>query len=160
MNQKYWLEESYKDVFNFNDLAENTDKLRLENIKNQVRLILEEAHEIMDGVNNNDPVEILDGVADLYVVLNGLTSKLVALGFNVSGALQQTNENNLSKFPASEVIAKDTVEMYRAQNIETTYAFNEVHGRYVIKDTNGKVRKPVGFVSNDLSNCLPEGFSF
>lgn len=157
MNQKYWLEASYNDVFVFNDLAGNTNKLSLTDIKNQTRLILEEAQEIMDGVNNNDPVEVLDGVSDLYVVLNGLTSKLVSLGFDVSTALKQTNENNLSKFPSSEVIAKDTVAMYKAQNVETTYSINHSHGRYVIKDANGKVRKPIGFVSNDLSNCLPEG---
>lgn len=155
---KYWLEEAYNDNFVFNDLAGNTNKLSLKDIDNQTKLIEEETKELREAVNSNDPVEVLDAVVDLYVVLDGLTSKLVALGFDVSTALKQTIENNLSKFPTTENTVKATVDAYAADDIQTTVSFNESHQRFAIKDQNGKIRKPVGFVSNDLSNCVPENF--
>lgn len=159
MTTKYWLEEAYNDNFVFNDLAGNTSKLTLKDIDNQTKLILEEANELKDAVAANDPVEVLDAVIDLYVVLDGLTSKLVSLGFDVSTALKQTIQNNLSKFPSDEYIAIESQSAYDLHdNIKVDINYNDSHQRWVIKDQNGKVRKPVGFVGNDLSNCLPTGF--
>lgn len=156
---KYWLEQAYNDTFKFNDLAGNTNRLSLADIRSQAKLILEEIMELIDkGVDNNDPVELLDGVVDGYVTLDGMTSKLISLGFDVSKGLKQTTENNMSKFPTSEETAIATVEYYRTQGIKTTATFNASHGRWVIRDENGKIRKPVGFVSNDLSNCVPDVF--
>lgn len=158
MQEKYWLEASYNDTFVFNDLAGNTLKLAHKDIENQTRLILEEAKELDDAVVANDPVEVLDAVVDLYVVLGGLTAKLVALGFDVSGALKETALNNLSKFPVHENTAVATVNAYEADGVQTQATHNASHGRWVIKDANGKVRKPVGFVSNNLSDFVPEDF--
>jgi hypothetical protein len=156
---KYMLDDLYNDTFIFNDLAGNTSKLSLNDVKNQLLLIQEEVAEIAHAVDTNNPIELLDGVVDTYYVLNGLTSKLIALGFDVSTALKQTAENNLSKFPSDEYIAIESQSAYDLHdNIKVDINYNDSHQRWVIKDQNGKVRKPVGFVGNDLSNCLPSGF--
>lgn len=158
MTQKHFLEELYADTFTFNDLAGNTNKLSLTDIKNQIKLIVEETTELKDAADVNDPVEVLDAVVDLYFVLNGLTSKLISLGFDVPKACKQTSDNNLSKFPVSEQVAINSIPFYKEKGVDPRYEFNESHQRYIIKDHNNKVKKPLGYVENDLSNCVPEGF--
>lgn len=157
--ETYWIDNLYNDTFTFNDLAGNTTRLSLRDIKSQTKLIIEETNELNDAVEANDPVKVLDGVTDILVVVSGLASKLLALGFDVSTAFEQTAKNNLSKFPRSEKTAISTVDAFKQQGIETTAEYNASHDRWVIRDENGKVRKPIGFVSNDLSNCIPEGFT-
>ncbi len=159
MENVYWMNESYRDNAMFNEVAGNDKKLSMTALLNQEKLIAEEAKELKDALTENNPVKVLDGVVDLYVVLDGFATKLEALGFDISTALKQTIENNMSKFPSSKEVAEQTVDHYAKQGVTTTMEYNEKYGRWVIKDTNGKIRKPVGFVSNDLSNCLPEGFS-
>lgn len=158
MTNKYNLADLYEDTYVFNDLAGNTQKVSFADMKNQHKLILEEIGEITEAFDENDPVELLDGVVDSFVVLSGLASKLESLGFDVSKALAQTAENNLSKFPQSEKVAMDTVDMYDAKGIKTMATFNQLYNAWVITDENGKVRKPTTFVDNDLSNCVPAGF--
>lgn len=159
MTNKYWMNDSYRDNAMFNEIAGNHVKVSLKDLLTQEKLIAEEAKELKDAIDENNPVEVLDAVVDLYVVLDGMATKLEALGFDLSTALKQTIENNMSKFPSEQKIVEDTIDAFDKQGIKTTGELNTKFNRWVIKDQNGKVRKPVGFVSNDLSNCVPEGFT-
>ena len=85
----------------------------------------------------------------------GLLQKLENLGMNVNKALYKTAVNNLSKFPTTEAVAIETVEMYERQGIDVVVEFKSKYDVYVIKDANDKVRKPSDFVSNDLKDCIP-----
>ncbi len=159
MTNKYWMDDSYRDNAMFNEIAGNHVKLSLKDLFNQEKLIAEEAKELKEALDENNPVEVLDAIIDLYVVLDGFATKLEAVGFDISTGLKQTIENNMSKFPDSKEVADKTVEYYSQQGITTFTEYNEKYDRWIIKDTNGKIRKPYGFVSNDLSNCVPEGFT-
>lgn len=157
----YWLDDLYLDTAVFNDIAGNTDKLTLQDFKNQAALITEEARELVEALDANDPVEVLDAAVDIAVVLSGLISKLVSLGFDVSEAMEATAENNLSKFPSTIMshLIDDTRVKYELKGVTTDLTVKD--GRYIFKNIlTGKVLKPSNYVDNDLSKFVPVGFSF
>ena len=70
--------------------------------------------------------------------------------------MMRVASNNLTKMPFDLETAIATVEYYKQQGIECKYEYNETYDRYVIRDQNNKVRKPLGYVSVDLSDCVPK----
>ena len=48
--------------------------------------------------------------------------------------------------------------MYHNKDIKVSVEYNSEYEMFVIKDENGKVRKPVYYASNDLADCIPEDF--
>jgi len=153
MEEKYWLDNLYEDTYVFNEMA--GQQVTFAAIKNQMKRIVEEVNEMQAAIDTNNPTELLDGVVDTYYVLNGLTSILDRMGFNVSGALQKTAENNLSKFPEDTAIVEATIDKYSMDGINVVAAWSIKYQCWSIKDEHGKVRKPVGYVSNDLSEFVP-----
>ena len=150
------LDEFYKAVKDFNNLAGNTD-VSIKGFKNQQRLIFEEAiKEVEEALKDNDVVKLLDGVVDGMYVLLGNLQKLEALGCDIQGAMKQVCEDNIKKFPQDVSTAQASVLHYNNQNINVNYSYNDEHRRYVIKDSNSKIRKPVGFVGTDLTKYVPE----
>ena len=145
----------YENVKLFNNLA--GDNLTKQGFINQQKLVIEESNEIQEGIDNNDLVEILDGVIDTLYVTLGHLSRLEKLGVNVQGAIKQVCEDNTTKFPSEEETAVKTVLFYNSQNINVSHSYNEEYKRYAIKDSNGKLRKPVGFLPTDLTGYVPVG---
>jgi NTP pyrophosphatase (non-canonical NTP hydrolase) len=154
----YDFEEFKQDVYAFNEIAGKDKSASLEDLAQQFNLIAEEVNEIADGLENNNPEEVLDGVVDTLVVVLGMAQKLEALGFDVQKALHKTCVNNFSKFPEAEDAAIETVQMYHNKGVKVSVEYNSEYEMFVIKDENGKVRKPVYYVSNDLVDCIPEDF--
>ena len=74
-----------------------------------------------------DKVEFLDAAVDIAVVSLGAG---ISIGANIEKACLKVADNNLDKFPI----------------------VNGVHT--VLKDENGKVRKPDGYKSVDLGDCF------
>lgn len=143
------IKVAYNEVGEFNDIAGNLTNVNLESIDAQLSFIFEELTETIDGLEQGNMVELLDGACDLFVTVGGLMQKLEAMGFNVAHALGRVNANNLSKFPK----AGSTIP-----TIDPTWdmTMNEKYQRIVLKDANGKVRKPADFVSVDLSDLVPD----
>lgn len=75
---------------------------------------------VMDSVNRT---EFLDAAVDIAVVSLGAG---IAIGGDIEGATLAVSENNLSKFPLID------------------------GKRVVLKDGNGKIKKPEGFKAVDL----------
>jgi hypothetical protein len=153
-----------KACYLFNELAGKADKVSSGDIQRQLNLVHEEIQETQEALLRNDAVEFLDGVIDTMVTCAGLLQKLEALGINVRKAMQDTVNNNLSKYPSDPDTANATIEMYKSEGILTRIEYNERHQRFIILDSNDKVRKPVGYSSNKLSDCVPlalieKGFS-
>lgn len=149
------ISELYFDSETFNDLAGQFDNVTQASIVLQGNLIAEETKEILDGITNNDVVEILDGCIDVLVTTYGMLQKLqVKYGADVGKAMRKTGANNLTKFPEDELDAIKTVEFYANKDVDTTYLHNPKYGCYVIRNTAGKVMKPYNFVANDLSDCF------
>ena len=172
--------EAYNKTKQFNIIAGNLKKA---NVVLQLKLMLEELNETVlatkhvidwhekyeelavlpSGVLNEsgnpvirnateedwDLVELLDGACDMKVISDGLLQILEARGFDVQKGLNKVVDNNLSKYP--------TVEPNRADyNPRWTKTYNESFGRWILKDENGKIRKPHDFVPVDLSDCIPQ----
>lgn len=148
------LNQLYENVKLFNNLA--GDNLTKQGFINQQKLVIEESNEIQEGIDNNNLVEILDGVIDTLYVTLGHLSRLEKLGVNVQGAIEQVCEDNTTKFPLNREVAQNSVVFYNAKNINVNWTFNEQYQRYVIKDENQKCRKPYNFIPTDLTQYVPE----
>ena len=142
--------QAYGSVSKFNDIAGQLNKPDKDSIALQLDLIQEEYLETVEAFDEDDKVEILDGALDMFVVVCGLLQKLEAQGYNVEEALKRVCENNLSKFPSTEGNKTNT------WNPEYTPTFNKKYNVLVLRDSKGKVRKPEGFKSVDISDCVPK----
>lgn len=156
MELEYDMQDFQSDCYLFNKLAGKDTLVSHKDLTEQFKLIVEELKETCDGLATNNPEEVLDGTVDVMVTAIGLLQKLENLGMNVNKALYKTAVNNLSKFPTTEAVAIETVEMYERQGIDVVAEFKSKYDVYVIKDANDKVRKPSDFVSNDLKDCIPK----
>lgn len=152
---KYTEQMFTEDNYKFNILAGKDKLVSLEDLKEQYNLIYEEVAELCEGLRCNDPVEVLDAVVDIYVVLDGLKQKLENLGFDIPEASYRVAGNNLTKFPISKENAEETKQMYLDKEINVIVEYNQVFERWVVKDQQGKVRKPVGFKSVELDDLVP-----
>ena len=70
------------------------------------------------------------------------------------GAQQAVNDNNASKYVASEAVAQESVAHYAAKGVEVVAHASNYLGKpvFVLKRTSDdKIMKPVGFVSVELA---------
>lgn len=156
----YNLESFKSDCYAFNSIAGNDKLLNREHLLNQFKLIEEEVQETKEGFQSNDVVEVLDGIIDTLVVTLGMLQKLEAMGIDVTKAMKDTAQNNLSKFVdnthQSSTWSNITVNKYLEEGIHVTPSYNQEYNVWVFKDTNGKIRKPQGYKANDVSGSIPE----
>lgn len=172
----YSIFTAYREVEKFNKIAGNLDSVTPESVSNQLSYIFEELTEGIDGYEaaanafeaqqqnfeyewhraecedavNKGCIEILDAACDLFVTVAGLMQKLESAGFDVATALKRVNANNMSKYiPVGKALHYDT---------SFTKTWNEEYQVYVLRDSDGKVRKHSNFQSVDLSDLVPEGF--
>lgn len=143
-----YIQESFYNIYQFNDLANNFEKVDKASLENQCIFIKEELNETLQAIVSNDKVETLDGACDLWVTVVGLLQKLESLGYNVKEAMQRVDENNLTKFPK-------TLQGLTFSSNFTSYK-NDKYQRYVTKDYYGKVRKYDNFPKVDLLDLVPK----
>lgn len=155
---EYNISDFQMDCYAFNEVANKHNLCTLKDIEFQYNLILEETKEIKEkGIDCNNAKEVVDGVVDLLVTALGLAQKLEYLGVDMNKAMRDTAYNNLTKYPSDERTAIETAIKYEQEGrIAVKVEYNSEYELFVIKDTKDKVLKPIGFESNDLSNCIPE----
>lgn len=152
----YNISDFQDDCYAFNSVAGKDKLCSLQDIEFQYNLILEETKEIKEkGIDHNNAKEVVDGVVDVMVTALGLMQKLEHLGVDMNKAMRDTSQNNLTKYPSDERIAITTAQKYEEEGIQVTVDYNSDYDMYVIKNLKDKVMKPVGFESNDLSDCIP-----
>ena len=148
-----------KKVLEFNRIAGQTNEFNPRNISLYVGLVLEEVEELIASIPDDsggdlgrlkvaldwnsrrfkqgdfdhlvervNKVEALDACVDISVVSIGCAN---ALGADVEGACNEVAESNLSKFPVGEG-----------------------GQRVVLKDENGKIRKPESYRPPQLAQFL------
>lgn len=150
------LDKMYQEVKDFNTIAGSTNT-DYKSFRNQISLIYEEGvKEAEEALKENSVVKMLDSVVDALYVVMGNLQRLELMGCDIEGAIQQVCEDNAKKFPKSEDIAQKSILHYNKQNINVSYSYDPKYDCYVIKDTAGKVRKPIDFVSTDLTKYVPE----
>lgn len=154
-NMKYTTNDFTADNYKFNSIAGKDNLVSQQDLLEQGELINEESFETFTGLENNEPVEVLDGLVDTYVVLDGMRQKLENLGFDIEEAMYRVAQNNLTKFIDTREQAEDTKRHYLNQGVHTIIEYNQIYQKYAIKNKAGKIMKPVGFKSVDLSDLVP-----
>jgi len=142
----------------FNRAANKDGLPNKQQLLEQLDLIISELEETYIALDTGDLVGIIDGYADIGVTWVGFGQQLETLGFNTKKALMDTAHNNLTKFiDVNDVdLVYESINMYKNKGIGVKSDFNPAYGCYSLKNINHKVMKPVGFVPNDLSDCLPK----
>jgi len=153
----YDISDFQDDCYAFNEIAGKDTLTSLKDIEFQYNLILEETKEIKEkGIDKNNVKEVVDGVVDVLVTALGLAQKLEHLGVDMNKAMRDTAYNNLTKYPSDERTAIETAVKYEQEGVQVNVEYNSECELFVIKNMKDKIMKPVGFESNDLSNCIPE----
>lgn len=156
MIDNYDISEFQMDCYAFNDIAGKDSQCSLKDIEFQYNLILEETKEIKEkGIDHNNAKEVVDGVVDVLVTALGLVQKLENLGVDMNKAMRDTAYNNLTKYPSDERTAIETAIKYEEDGVRVKVEYNSDYELFTIKNMKDKVMKPIGFESNDLSDCIP-----
>ena len=74
-----------------------------------LKLIREEVKELEQAVQDNDYIEVVDGLADITYVVFGLAARI---GINLVDAFSLVHENNMSKLCKTEEEAQLSVSYY------------------------------------------------
>lgn len=153
---KEQFNDSLQASFDFNEIAGKDQDYTYGAIASQVDLIKEEYKELQEALDNNDVVEVLDAVCDLYVVLNGLTQKLMNAGVEVPNAMRVVDDNNFSKFPVEPWEAEQSKQWYKeTKGVDIQISYNRKYCVHVLKDSNSKVRKPQSYKDVELNSFVP-----
>jgi len=157
--------DSYNSTVDFNLVAGNKylhfdDISFLQVVKRQVALIAEECKELEEAVAVEDWTEVADAVCDIRVVSDWLQELLYQAGFDMESAMEAVAENNMSKLFKTYSEALETKEYYEEEKNLSVYIESKFYkGKdwFVVKNAEtGKILKPKGFVSVDLTKFVPE----
>lgn len=157
----YYLERAITDLtFDscmFNNIAGTSDDYSKQALENQLKLILSEVQELVDAFNGEAPINVAAEAVDVAVTTIGLLQKLNNAGIDIQEVTKRIGVKNLEKFPLDITEVNRTVSDYESKGVKTTVSSTNTDGitRYVIRDTNGKVRKPIGFTSVNLNGLTP-----
>lgn len=140
------LTESYVAVEQFNEICGNIPDVDEASLDLQISLCYEEMVEVIDAFEQRDMKELAKEVADLWVVVAGLVQKMRHAGVDMGSVIEAVCEDNLGKFiPQGQPLQYDSA---------FTASLNQKYGRWVIKDSNGKVRKANSYKKADVSQYV------
>lgn len=151
---------SVNKIFRFNSIAGSFTNVDRQKLQLQIKLIKEELLELEESVETDNQKETLDGICDVLVTSLGFAQMLTHQGYDVYGALEEVADNNLTKFPSTYDIVVDTFNWFKTEypDVTLTASPDQTKSKWVIKDQNGKVRKPINYESVVLTNYLPKGY--
>lgn len=152
----YALLEFKRKCNDFNVIAGKDGLPTEDDLKNQVRLIMEEAKELLDAFENESLINTLQELTDVLVVSFGLLEQFRKLNYDVDGALLAVADCNLSKFTTSGSAATESSYDYINKGTLVDLSYNDKHNVWVIKDENNKVRKPLDFKKVNLEEFKPK----
>lgn len=136
----------------FNDFSFASKDYSSEAVENQLKIILSEVQELVDAFKNETPINVAAEAVDVIVTTIGLLQKLDNAGLDVSKVTELIADKNLEKFTTNPEDAHNTVKYYEKQGVWTNVFFNKDFGVYSVLDSNGKIRKPIGFISVKLDD--------
>lgn len=157
------FDKSYEEVYKFNAVAGNLNTpATYEQLKDQLALVQEELTETLDkGILSENNTEIADGACDMLVTLFGFVQMLERSGYDIVGAMEAVCANNNTKFipdggEGATRIINNSIRAYDKKGERVSYHYNKEYGVFVLKDGNGKVRKPIGFESVNVEAFIPK----
>ena len=122
----------------------------------RLSLIREEFKELVVGVEENNMIEVLDGLGDILYVVYGMGQ---ALGIDLDRVFKIVHASNMSKLCKNEQEAKDTIEHYKTlpgfENVPVGYRLAPDGERYVMYNIDtSKILKSKYFTLPDFSDML------
>lgn len=116
-------------ITTWNKIADNnTFNYHLEN-----SMLIEELSELVIAMKTKNYTEMLDAVADIFIIGVGTLHKVWFTAEQIETALDRIILNNYSKFQ-----------------------YDEKGSHICVKDSNGKIMKPEWFTPVDLSDIIPQ----
>ena len=144
----------------FNEISGADKEIDNNALCNQIKFVADEARELSDAEvgyfeTGEDEGEIVKEALDVLVTVVGVLQKMQNRGYDIEAAANEVGLNNLSKYPKTHEEAMQSLKDLAVQGVNAYVSYNPVHDCYVIRDcTNGKVRKPSGYVKVDSNNFL------
>lgn len=151
------IQQCIDQVVLFNEIAGNLDNVTNDKLLAQAKVVREEGIELLEAVKDGNPNEILKEAVDVLVTIHGFIKMLEEQGYDVLGAFNEVNINNLSKFPLTEKEAVDSAEMLSEQGIPCNIEENKHFQVFVLKDQFGKIRKPINYKKCSVAPYTPKG---
>ena len=119
----------------------------------RINLMQEELDEIKVAIENNDFVEISDGLCDLMYVLCGSILEF-GLKDKFNELFNEVHESNMSKACLSEKEASDTVTYYKLKD-GTEAHYQEIDGKWLVfRDSDNKVLKSIDYTPANIKKFL------
>lgn len=119
----------------------------------RINLMQEELNEIKEAIENNDLVEISDGLCDLMYVLCGSILEF-GLKEKFNTLFDEVQRSNMSKACVSQQEALATLSHYK-QKDGTEGRYEEVNGKYIVyRKEDNKVLKSVGYSPASLEDII------
>ena len=119
----------------------------------RINLMQEELDEIKVAIENNDFVEISDGLCDLMYVLAG---SILEFGMKdlFNEIFLEVHESNMSKACLSEKEASETVTYYKSKD-GTEAHYQEIDGKWLVfRDSDNKVLKSINYTPANIKKFL------
>lgn len=158
------MQEFWELTKKFNNISGASNELSEKAFIEQYTYIREEFGEMTNTFNGEaiNPTlgpqmlePLLDDTLDVIITAFGMLQKLENLGVDINAAAIATANNNLSKYPTRPYIAYESVDRFTRDGITVNAVFNEAENCFVLRDaSNGKVKKPFDFISNDLHQFI------
>ena len=119
----------------------------------RVSLLQEELNELKQAIEDNDLVEISDGLCDLMYVLCGSILEF-GLKEKFNTLFDEVQRSNMSKACTSQQEALATLSHYK-QKDGTEGRYEEVNGKYIVyRKEDNKVLKSVGYSPASLEDII------
>lgn len=152
MNKSLQQVKEFHELFNVPVL--NKPELPEERFELRLNLIEEEFGELKEALYANDPVEVIDALADLKYVLNGA---IIEFGMQdvFDEAFDRVHESNMSKACKSVIEAIDTMEHYKKTKGIETYSKPQKDGTYIVyRKEDDKVLKSINYKPVKLADLV------
>lgn len=114
--------------------------------------------ELHMSLHAENDLGVLDGICDVLYTALQLIKAGEAAGYDVMGALSAVCANNATKIPDdtpdNSIRFLYSVEAYNEADPTNPVKINSKAGKIYLMDSNGKIRKPLGYKSVELHKYL------
>ena len=151
------IQECVTGVTEFQSLCGKLDSpATRETLQDQMKLITEEAKELSFAIDNESSEQVLKEMCDLLVVVTGMVAMLNRSGYRVYEAWRAVNDNNMTKFSASQTDGYYTLAGYEATN-NGSYELRQVDiDKWGCFNDNNKLMKPIGYTKISVKEFTPQ----
>lgn len=119
----------------------------------RINLMQEELNEIKQAIDNNDIIEIADGLCDLMYVLAGSIHEF-GLGNKFEELFQEVQRSNMSKACNTEQEAISTVNFYLNRD-NTIAEYKQKGDKWIVyRKSDNKLLKSINYSSANLEQIL------